>query len=261
MNPTVEEVEDESRPSLGSGSGNANAAQQQLSWAEVCAQHESLLVSHLALLQQVQGEVPSNGDASRLVTNMLERTKKLMMQFKIIKGKFSKPRIIEDGPNFVIGNLDAEKILHSNSGSDPSSSRRTSDSSGNGPRARDRAKRARAEASERDEETIAAVPDAETMSAFADPASHHKRKRLMKVLPGGEDDVRSITPVSIDTEDISEEVQRRLAIRDEQRKKRSNAKAEKRKRDSMTSTGSAPSPGGPTKQPRKRIKAIQSHDR
>ncbi|RAK79587.1 uncharacterized protein BO72DRAFT_31976 [Aspergillus fijiensis CBS 313.89] len=248
MNPTVEEVEDESRPSPGSGGGDANAAQQQLSWAEVCAQHESLLVSHLALLQQVQGEVPSNGDASRLVTNMLERTKKLMMQFKIIKGKF-------------VRNLDAEKTLHSNSGSDPSSSHRTSDSSGNGPRARDRAKRARAEASERDEETIAAVPDAETMSAFADPARHHKRKRLMKVLPGGEDDVRSITPVSIDTEDISEEVQRRLAIRDEQRKKRSNAKAEKRKRDSMTSTGSAPSPGGPTKQPRKRIKAIQSHER
>ncbi|RAH67696.1 uncharacterized protein BO66DRAFT_328649 [Aspergillus aculeatinus CBS 121060] len=245
MNPTVEEVEDESRPSPGSGSGNANTAQQQLSWAEVCAQHESLLVSHLALLQQVQGEVPSNGDASRLVTNMLERTKKLMIQFKIIKGKF----------------VNAEKTLHSNSGSDPSSSRRTSDSSGNGPRARDRAKRARAEASERDEETIAAVPDAETMSAFADPARHHKRKRLMKVLPGGEDDVRSITPVSIDTEDISEEVQRRLAIRDEQRKKRSNAKAEKRKRDSMTSTGSAPSPGGPTKQPRKKIKAIQSRER
>lgn len=36
MNPTVEEVEDESRPSPGSGGGDANAAQQQLSWAEVC---------------------------------------------------------------------------------------------------------------------------------------------------------------------------------------------------------------------------------
>ncbi|PYI34006.1 hypothetical protein BP00DRAFT_468261 [Aspergillus indologenus CBS 114.80] len=267
MNPSVEEVDDESRPSVGSGSGDVNA-EQQLSWAEVCAQHESLLASHLALLQQVQGEVPSNGDASRLVTNMLERTKKLMMQFKIIKGKFgsrklfqSKPWIIEDEPNFVIGNLNAEKTLHSNSGSDPSSSRRTSDSSGNGLRARDRVKRARAEASERDEETNAAVLNAENMSTFADPARHHKRKRLMKVLPGCEDDVRSITPVSIDTEDISEEVQRRLAIRDEQRKKRSNAKAEKRKRDSMTSTGSAPSPGCPTKQPRKRIKAIESHDR
>ncbi|RAH87666.1 hypothetical protein BO86DRAFT_7998 [Aspergillus japonicus CBS 114.51] len=248
MNPTVEEVDDESRPSLGSGSGDVNAAQQQLSWAEVCAQHESLLASHLALLQQVQGEVPSNGDASRLVTNMLERTKKLMMQFKIIKSKF-------------VRNLNAEKTLHSNSGSDPSSSRRTSDSSGNGLRARDRVKRARAEASERDEETNAAVLNAENMSTFADPARHHKRKRLMKVLPGGEDDVRSITPVSIDTEDISEEVQRRLAIRDEQRKQRSNAKAEKRKRDSMTSTGSAPSPGGPTKQPRKRIKAIESYNR
>ncbi|PYH41587.1 uncharacterized protein BP01DRAFT_305322 [Aspergillus saccharolyticus JOP 1030-1] len=240
MNPTVEEVEDESKPSPGSG--NSDTAQQPLSWAEVCSQHESLLASHLALLQQVQGEVPSNGDASRLVSNMLERTKKLMMQFKVIKGKFVK-------------NLGAEKISRAGPADlDMTSSHQEGDSSGNDLRAKGRTKRARTECNERE----SAIPLAAAQAVLPEHPRHHKRKRLIKVQSGDEVDVRNITPVSIETEDISEEVQRRLAIREEQRRKRSTAKVEKRKRDSMTSTGSAASPGAVTRHPRKKMRAMDS---
>lgn len=55
-----------------------------------------------------------------------------------------------------------------------------------------------------------------------------KRKRVE--IPGNDEDLRNTTPVSAETEDISEEVQRRLLIKEEQRKKR-NAMPEKRKRD------------------------------
>jgi len=55
-----------------------------------------------------------------------------------------------------------------------------------------------------------------------------KRKRVE--IPGNDEDLRNTTPVSAETEDISEEVQRRLEIKAEQRKRR-DAKPEKRKRD------------------------------
>ncbi|RAL14866.1 uncharacterized protein BO97DRAFT_476284 [Aspergillus homomorphus CBS 101889] len=247
MNPTVEEMQDKSEPS--SAGGNVNAAAQQLSWAEVCAQHEFLLESHLKLLRQVQGEVPSNGDASRLVSNMLERTKKLVMQFKVIKGRF--------GPKASVAGRGSQPA----SSSDPTTSRSTSDSSGNGSRPRVRMKRARADESELDSEGITAVPAAVDQSVLSDHTRFQKRKRLMKVLPGDED-VRNVNPISIDTEDISEEVQRRLAIREEYRRKRGSTKAEKRKRDSLTSTGSAPSPrtGAVTSQPRKKIRTGATRD-
>lgn len=79
-----------------------------------------------------------------------------------------------------------------------------------------------------------------------------KRKRVDATLPGDDESVRNVTPVSMETEDISEEVQRRLKIKEEKRKKR-NAKPEKRKRDSLASNGSTSSPGT-TSKPRKKAK-------
>ena len=86
---------------------------------------------------------------------------------------------------------------------------------------------------------------------------HQKRKRLDMMMPGGDEDVRNVTPVALETEDISEEVQRRLEIKEEQRRKRSS-KPDKRKRDSVTSTGST-SPGGILK-PKKKTKTESFHD-
>lgn len=77
-----------------------------------------------------------------------------------------------------------------------------------------------------------------------------KRKRLDAVVSGDDEDVRNVTPVSAETEDISEEVERRLAIKDEKRKKR-GSQLEKRKRESLASNGSTSSVGTTTK-PKKR---------
>lgn len=74
-------------------------------------------------------------------------------------------------------------------------------------------------------------------------------------IPGANEDVQTAMPVSLDTEDISGEVQRRLKIKEEKRRKK-EAKPEKRKRgrerDSLGSNGSASSLGGA--KPRKRFK-------
>lgn len=78
-----------------------------------------------------------------------------------------------------------------------------------------------------------------------------KRKRV-EIL-GNDEDLRNTTPVSAETEDISEEVQRRLLIKEEQRKKRS-AKPEKRKRDrdSLLSNDGILSLGDATRPKKKR---------
>ncbi|KAE8346400.1 hypothetical protein BDV24DRAFT_123817 [Aspergillus arachidicola] len=86
---------------------------------------------------------------------------------------------------------------------------------------------------------------------------YQKRKRLDMMMAGGDEDVRNVTPVALETEDISEEVQRRLEIKEEQRRKRSS-KPEKRKRDSMASTGSTSSPG--IAKPKKKTKIESSQD-
>lgn len=82
-----------------------------------------------------------------------------------------------------------------------------------------------------------------------------KRKRLDVVVSGDDEDVRNVTPVSAETEDISEEVQRRLAIKDEKRKKR-DSQLEKRKRESLASNGSTSSVGATTK-PKKRRRVVR----
>lgn len=82
-----------------------------------------------------------------------------------------------------------------------------------------------------------------------------KRKRLDLAIAGAEQEVADVMPVALETEDISEEVQRRLKIKEERRKKR-DAKPEKRKRDSLASNGSASasSPGGVSRPRRKKVK-------
>lgn len=85
-----------------------------------------------------------------------------------------------------------------------------------------------------------------------------KRKRLGSILSGNNDDMRSVTPVSMETEDISEEVQRRLEIKEEQRKKRGSGTSEKRKRnrDSLASNDSTSSSFGGASRPRKRRREL-----
>ena len=68
-----------------------------------------------------------------------------------------------------------------------------------------------------------------------------------------------VTSTSLGTEDISAEVQRRLKIKEEQRRKRETPKQDKRKRDSLASNDGA-SPSEATCRPRKK-RAKMSNER
>ncbi|KAE8150699.1 hypothetical protein BDV25DRAFT_153996 [Aspergillus avenaceus] len=84
-----------------------------------------------------------------------------------------------------------------------------------------------------------------------------KRQRSDMLVPGHDEDVRNVTPVALETEDISEEVQRRLEIKEEKRQKR-EPKPRKRTRDSMESAGSPSSAGMTTMSRKKRVKPATS---
>lgn len=73
--------------------------------------------------------------------------------------------------------------------------------------------------------------DDTTDGSASENSYSQKRKRLDLIPQNNEDDAQAETPESAQTEDISEEVQRRLEIKEQQRRKR-NSRPEKRKRDS-----------------------------
>ncbi|TPR06733.1 hypothetical protein CAN33_0024050 [Aspergillus niger] len=99
-----------------------------------------------------------------------------------------------------------------------------------------------------------AAEDHDPLTARSLAVHSSKRKRIDEFIPGADEDIRSFSPVSVETEDISEEVQRRLRIKEEQRKRRGTPKADKRKRDSLTSNGSTSSVRTATKHPRKKAR-------
>ncbi|RAL04814.1 uncharacterized protein BO80DRAFT_461855 [Aspergillus ibericus CBS 121593] len=254
-NPTVEEGDDESN--AGWGDRAPKTEQFQHAWPEICTQHDFILSSHLEMLQQLKSQIQPDGQAFQLVSNMLEKTNKLVTQFNILKRQ-------------VVPQLNAFNLK-----SDPSSSetapgnqgRRsesTSTSSYQAQPPRPGLKRAlvNEDESEADVGTAAEIPGTKAPRPVAVPSTRsHKRTRLEKSIPGADEDAMNVTPVSVETEDISEEVQRRLKIKEEQRKKRGTSKADKRKRDSMTSNGSASSPGTITKHARKKAKVGTKRDR
>ncbi len=48
-------------------------------------QHDSVLSSHLSTLQALKEQVSSDPEASQLISAMIERTNKLMLQFEGVK--------------------------------------------------------------------------------------------------------------------------------------------------------------------------------
>ncbi|KAB8277721.1 hypothetical protein BDV30DRAFT_204905 [Aspergillus minisclerotigenes] len=241
LNPTVEEEDEgiDTEPPTT----ETTAPRNRISWPEICAQHESVLSSHIEMLNMVRDNV-SNGDALQMVAGMIEKTNRLMTQFRVVKKQLiSKPGNFEE-PSEKPTPTSTEHRTTSTSSSRDSSKRRRSSS-------KERRKRYRVETDSMDveSESIDTVP--------VGAVQYQKRKRLDMMMAGGDEDVRNVTPVALETEDISEEVQRRLEIKEEQRRKRSS-KPEKRKRDSMASTGSTSSPG--IAKPKKKTKTESSQD-
>ncbi|GFF33083.1 hypothetical protein IFM46972_03768 [Aspergillus udagawae] len=254
LNPFVEDISDEANGNHQSK--NYDAQRKLFSWSEICNRHESVLLSHLEMLNGVKNQVVGDGDSFRLVSSMAEKTNRLVMQFRVIK------KHIMNSRNPFAGVPEAVVSGTSHSISDSSQS--------NGSKERERGggthKRARAdEDAQEDVDVMQAevqLMQAQESRAYAAISRSSKRKRLDLAIPGAEQEVADVMPVALETEDISEEVQRRLKIKEERRKKR-DAKPEKRKRDSLASNGSASasSPGGVARPRKKKVKTISGAER
>ncbi|KAF4223465.1 hypothetical protein CNMCM8980_002162 [Aspergillus fumigatiaffinis] len=269
LNPFVEDVSDETNGNPQSK--NFDAQRKLFSWSEnsktkICDQHESVLLSHLEMLNGVKSQVAGDGDSFRLVSSMAEKTNKLVMQFRVIKKQLMNSK---SGPGFS-RSLGREKRIDENEARNPSAG--VPEAAGNGNsdssrsnRAKERErggkkqKRARVD-EDADEDVDVMQAEVQLMQtqedrAYAAISRSSKRKRLDLAIPGAEQEVADVMPVALETEDISEEVQRRLKIKEERRRKR-DAKPEKRKRDSLASNGSASasSPGGGARPKKKKVK-------
>ncbi|KAE8375817.1 hypothetical protein BDV26DRAFT_266902 [Aspergillus bertholletiae] len=194
------------------------------------------------MLNVVQRNV-SNGDALQMVSGMIEKTNRLMTQFRVVK-KHLISRNFETPSDRPMATSNEYRTTSTSSSRDSSKRRRS--------HSKERKKRSRVETDSME------VEGESTDTVPAGAVQCYKRKRLDIAMPGDEDDVRNVTPVALETEDISEEVQRRLKIKEEQRRKRiAKPEKQKRKRDSMASTGSTSSPGGISK-PKKKTKTGSS---
>ncbi|KAL2827866.1 hypothetical protein BJY01DRAFT_228892 [Aspergillus pseudoustus] len=242
FNPTVEEAQDETDRS---NPYDATPSDFGVSWPELCTQHESVLSSHLRTLQALQGQLQtlSDPEGSKMVSSMLERTNRLFSQFEAVK-KHVVPRIQRGDSAFA----QAAQTPTGDSYSSRSSSKQDDVT---GSKRRKRARRSN------DHEMEPEIKEQPLPEFIAQP-QRLKRKRTDLVIPGDNEDVRNAFPVALETEDISDEVQRRLDIKDRQRRRReTDVKPEKRKRerDSLTSNGSASSLLG--MKPRKKFKLAE----
>ncbi|KAJ6051553.1 uncharacterized protein N7446_006185 [Penicillium canescens] len=195
---------------------DAHGANGTIPWHEVFSRHEAALSSHLEMLTQVKAHTATEGEAFQAVTSMVNKTIQAMNQLKLTR----------------------KNMMNKNTSSS-SSSRSTPQRPPTDTEANTRKKRRR---SSRDKDTTHPEPEITPH----DPSIDESRasKRHCDVSQPSEQDEGDITSTSLGTEDISAEVQRRLKIKEEQRRKKDNPKPDKRKRESLASN-EATSPSVP----------------
>ncbi|KAJ5122358.1 hypothetical protein N7448_003492 [Penicillium atrosanguineum] len=191
--------------SNGTGHGQPNSPfndfqtnTASIPWAEIFSRHENVLSAHLEMLDSVKRHVAQDGEAFRAVSSMVNKTIQTMNQFKVVRKHMTHARQTPT-PQSTDVELTSQR------------------------------KRPRTE-KERDTTTT----ESETTWQSEVPVS--KRKRDITSHPVAEDFHH--TSGSLETEDISEEVQRRLRIKEERRRQKDEVKPEKRKRESMVSNES-----------------------
>ncbi|OJI87979.1 hypothetical protein ASPTUDRAFT_50825 [Aspergillus tubingensis CBS 134.48] len=231
-------MEHQDEQSSNGGSGKTPEAKLfQHSWPEISKQHDIMLSSHLEMLHQLKSQVHSYGEESQLVSNMVDKTKRLIAQFDILKKRVV-PKLNTATPE-----------------SDTRSSESMSTSSSRKELKKEQLKRHADHMYDPEEDGgAAAAENQDPLTARSLAVHSSKRKRIDEFIPGADEDIRRFSPVSVETEDISEEVQRRLKIKEEQRKRRETSKVDKRKRDSLTSNGSTSSARTGTKHTRKKAR-------
>lgn len=224
-----------------------------------------MLSSHLEMLHSARNAARDDDNVAQIISSMLEKTNRLASQFRVVR-----KQIVCLCHFFIFfffssscANMRTEKWwadLNSNTFTDGTynmwfvwlGNRTRSESTTPGD-----ANSAATEKSNLFTGKKRARAEIEAINMTTDSAQENfsqKRKRLSSILSCNNEDMRSVTPVSIETEDISEEVQRRLEIKEEQRKKRGSSTSEKRKRDrdSLASNDNTSSSFGSASRPKKR---------
>ncbi|CAI7632697.1 unnamed protein product [Penicillium glandicola] len=203
MNPTVEdEVDDANTNTNANSNANPNADDAPVPWSEIFSRHEAVLCSHLEMLSMVKEQIAPEVNGFQAVSSMVNKTVQAMNQLKVARKHMM---------STALGNATP---------STPSSSNPTQSTDTD---VNTRKKRRRVS---RDNVTARPKPTDEMRAP--------KRYRESASQPTNEQD-GEFTSVSLGTEDISAEVQRRLKIKEEQRLKKENPKQDKRKRDSLAS--------------------------
>ncbi|KAJ5356804.1 hypothetical protein N7517_011413 [Penicillium concentricum] len=213
-------VEDEVDDANADSKASSNANDTPIPWSEIFSRHEAVLCSHLEMLSMVKEQIAPEANGFQTVSSMVNKTVLAMNQLKM-----------------------ARKHMMSKNAIPSTSSNPTSTDT----EANTRKKRRRVS---RDNETACPEPTDEMRAP--------KRHRDSSSQPTTEQD-GEFTSTSLGTEDISAEVQRRLKIKEEQRRRKENPKPNKRKRDSLVSNdGEASIASGPRK---KRLMVTNAHKR
>ncbi|KAJ5648178.1 hypothetical protein N7490_004550 [Penicillium lividum] len=228
----------------------------QLPWAEIFSRHETVLSSHLHMLKEVKGHV-SDDDAYQTVSSMLDKTMQAINQLKIVRDSTlnkQTPQNPFQSTSTESRKNAAETTTSQSTDTEPNASRKrprtdnekkskastnTNNDSRSSKRKRDIPLQQHSVNSHWSQNNTE-EPNASTDQT--DESHTFKRKRDMPSFqqPPVETQWTQDDQDSNETEDISAEVQRRLRIKDEMRRKKESSQSNKRKRESISADNVSP---------------------
>ncbi|KAH8696717.1 hypothetical protein BGW36DRAFT_428710 [Talaromyces proteolyticus] len=195
--------------------------------------YESGLLSHLGLVKRLQ-----TGDgavAHQTVSQVLESAQRLLDQFSVLRNKLVS-LASSDEPAIKNGeNSQSERNIHRATGAS-----RISKMTGNGSKSQvPHSHEPCISPTLKPRYALKRTWVQDTDSGIEDRSDRNddvsqKRPRTKLKLPGASNDVNDFVPVALQKDDISEEVEQRLRLREERREKRNTVSTNKRKRDSTT---------------------------
>ncbi|KAJ5722342.1 hypothetical protein N7488_000377 [Penicillium malachiteum] len=217
-------------------------------WSEVFSRHDTVLSSHLSLLNEVKSQLAADSDTFRAVSSMVNKTVQSMNQSKILRKAMM---------NHKTDTFHTEKS--SSSPSNPSASSQKNRTESNPSQSQSQSQPQSSEPTRRKRpRTDKDTPPRDSQNTFSeDPIAAHRSSKRRRDNPDEPPQdyaqpPQQEYPGEWETEDISEEVQRRLRIKEEIRRKKESSRVQKRKRDSLQSNeGRSP---GPSKHQKKRTK-------
>ncbi|EED12832.1 conserved hypothetical protein [Talaromyces stipitatus ATCC 10500] len=182
--------------------------------------HHSSLSSHLRLIKSLQPDVGAD-----TVSQILDSAQKLVDQFTALQKQLASSGIGTSTEN-PKPKTKTPRIPKKTNGISGMEKAKSADSTGVSAQGGAGKKRSwDNDLSEGQESSI----------DYTDNQSSRKRPRTKRKMPGDSDAVEDFVPVALEKDDISEEVEQRLRLKQERRKKLSAEPEKKRKRDSIES--------------------------